>query len=756
MKEDDPTKTETETETDVGGDGGYRLYRHPLSDVDPAKMTEALLALAREGVDDFPALMRQIDSTFRAAYPPHVIAVLAAWGLSTSVSSKGTEKSTIMSEVNQHHVEILQALALRLDYWEWGTEPAAPEDIQATIDAVKAAANHFHARRYAKVAAETDAAQKMVLLLQEKLRLHTQFVRNWGAYPHMVGIARSLYSPLDAQLRAVAGYGPSDVLRIAEALVTLSERRMTSRITNLREIFAEPTIPKFVHAFFAKFAYVEGDPDAFVAGIPSDTEFAAVKQRLLAHADRSLGVVFDFSTDAIASEVGLEAGLVQKILKDISLTPGDLHAVDPEAFFLANPIWQSPLMAVADNFFCPVPMSLWGQIHLIIAKIAETYGLKADFEKRRARYLEETLEEIFSANLGVSPKANVKWRLGTEQFETDLFVVLDQVAVIVEAKSSALSAAGLRGAPDRMKRHIQELVTAPSEQSARLVDLVVRAQKGDAEAVRILAPFGTDFRRIQTIVRLSVTLEDFSVLSSSEIELKRAGLIPEGLKLAPTLNVADLTCVAETLSEPAYFIDYLIQRDRLQGTMRLVADEVDFLGCYLENGLNFDGIDGSENRLILSGMSEAIDHYYQSQHAGVDVPKPKLKVPDYFRFIIEVLRERNFPHWLPISLDILRNMGVGDQGELIAQMEKLRVSVQVEWPDEDHPCSVMISPVDPDAAALVIYVYPPAMVEKRKEIAMTLINKAFETGRKRCVLVARNTDHWHWPYDFVYQAAAEA
>jgi hypothetical protein len=92
--------------------------------------------------------------------------------------------------------------------------------------------------------------------------------------------------------------------------------------------------------------------------------------------------------------------------------------------------------------------------------------------------------------------------------------------LIVEDKSAALSASGLRGAPDRIKRHIQDLILAPSEQSTRFENLIRAAQGGDVAAIESLKPLGLPLDAIDRILRVSVTLDDFSVLSSAERQLK--------------------------------------------------------------------------------------------------------------------------------------------------------------------------------------------------------------------------------------------
>ncbi len=98
---------------------------------------------------------------------------------------------------------------------------------------------------------------------------------------------------------------------------------------------------------------------------------------------------------------------------------------------------------------------------------------------------------------------------------------IDKTILIVEGKSAALSAPGLRGAPERVKRHVRELILDPSEQSARLEAMIWRGKAGDPDASASLSPFGIDFGQTERVVRISVTLDDLSVLASSRTRIQR-------------------------------------------------------------------------------------------------------------------------------------------------------------------------------------------------------------------------------------------
>ena len=137
--------------------------------------------------------------------------------------------------------------------------------------------------------------------------------------------------------------------------------------------------------------------------------------------------------------------------------------------------------------------------------------MKRKMEIQRAYFLETKLGEVLKKALpGAAILSNIKWRLNGDEYETDHLVLLDRTVVIAEAKSHHLTPEGLRGAPERVKRHIQELVLHPSIQSKRLEKLIVTAQDGDEMAGKTVRNIGIDPFRIDRIIRLSVSIDDLS------------------------------------------------------------------------------------------------------------------------------------------------------------------------------------------------------------------------------------------------------
>lgn len=184
--------------------GGFRLRPLPLTGVDPDELKAALLAVAEREAETFPKLLKTMLDQLRGKYPPMLISIVVAYSLQATVTNDGQYR-TLSTDVLQHHVEVMQALAMTLTRNEWGSEPVIFADANTAMETLKALANGFYYRRFKALEKEGDEQARAILSLQEKLRLFTQAVRNWGSFSQVIRISTELFAPLDAAIKAKVG-----------------------------------------------------------------------------------------------------------------------------------------------------------------------------------------------------------------------------------------------------------------------------------------------------------------------------------------------------------------------------------------------------------------------------------------------------------------------------------------------------------------------------------------------------------------------
>jgi hypothetical protein len=714
---------------------------------DHAEFKAAMMEAAQKGIDEFPKLLGRMSDLFQSTYPPNLLSTFAFYGCQGSIDDHGHQKS-MTKGILQHHVELLQALALMVPPEKWGGAPGTGEKMQALFDTVPEISDTFLKMRIVKQADETDPQKKAALSLQEKIRLHTQAVRNWGYYLEVIKICRELYSPLDGKFNQALGFSATDFIDVAEALVSEFERRARLHFEAMQKFLRGKTIPQLVNLCFRHMPDMQGSPDEFIKIIPPGTSLQGVKGFLMSHADLRHVDLMTFTPNELATLTRKPEGIVEKVLDAIALEPGALVDANAEHLFLSNPIWTRPAIKLLDGYLIPLPQAVFSHINNIMRGLAESAKLDNALSDRRAAYLEYKTEEILKAALPTARiEKNKKWLVDGVQYETDIFGVLDRTLIIVEAKSHRVSPQALRGAPDRLKKHLADLVVDPSVQSERLQSLVVTARAGNTVSKAIIAPLGIDADQIDNIIRLSVTLDDFSIMSSSEDELKEVGWVPEGHELAPTILIADLICIADILDNELQFLHYLAERFHFQKAFELLGDELDFLGLYLVNGFNLGQAQKQLKCVTLRGLSDVIDRYYQGREVGLELPRPKSNLNRTFRDIVDRLTLRKPPGWTTIGIHLLNSVDGEEQKKVTAGLERLHKSVLNKRTRPGDDCIMQIIPPLDRKATIAFFVYSPdGGLDVRKSMEQIAADMLERDEAKVCVVFGKSTAAWAEPY----------
>jgi hypothetical protein len=597
----------------------------------------------------------------------------------------------------------------------------------------------------------TSAEQRALLLLQECVRGHTQFVRNWGYHGEVLRIARELYGALDEEVRAGYGFSATELIDIAKAALVDVEQGSSERLQRLFAILRCQNPADMVRAFFREPDFAEGDPEEYLRHLPAWVSRDQVAMTLWSHADRQLVslMAVDPARIALATERGPD--VVLRVLEQLSRAPGNLEVDAVPHFFMGNPVWSTPCIKTGVEYLLPMPQLVFSHIHGVMRALLEGLApaVKKKMARTRAEYLERQVCDLLRKALPAARlQAGVNLTVGTDRYETDVLLVVDRTVLIVEAKSAALSAQGLRGAPDRVKRHVQELLVDPAVQSDRLAQIIDAARAGDATSEQILAPLGIEAGAVDQVIRLSVTLDDFSILAGCEAELKEAGWVPATLTLAPTLNLTDLGCVIDILEEPAYILHYLAMRGPVQRSTGLMGHELDYLGFYLQTAFGMADVARKDTVFAITGMSAPIDHYYTSRDAGVSLAKPGLQLPELLRDVVLQAQGRARQGWTTVCmglLDIAYNATENLKSQLLDIAEG--VAKNADDPEQPHGLAILSAPYSDNVVGF--YVYPQAHDRTHREEATRFAQEALAaSGKTRCVVVGRMLEMWDAPYTF--------
>lgn len=618
---------------------------------------------------------------------------------------------------------MLQALALGVPAEEWGQALALPKDIQLAFEVAQSLGDGFHIRRNAEIETIKDQEEFNLRAIQERLRLHTQIVRNWGYFSDVVAIATELHSPFDEALRAKFGLSATEIVKLFVPMMRTVEARSNERFRMLQRVLRERKPKKMLRAYYKQNPHIVGSAEDLIKELGSRIhERDELKFIILSHSDLLLTDIMTVNAKQMAEATGLDADAVDAVLKRLSLSPGDLKDANPEHLFMANPIWLKPLVRLSDDAtLCPLAQVFFGFVHEIMDSLIGDVGKTTELEERRAKFLEAEVERLSRESLpDAKIVAGYKWQSEGKGYETDLVAALGSYVLIVESKSGMVTAPALRGAKDRAKRHVEDLLLHPSEQSLRLKALLQKAKGGDKDALDQVNGLGFDLAKMENILRVSVTLTDFNVLSSQELIFKSIGWLDKDHDLAVNMNVADFRCVLDLLKPPPLLFDYLANRDRLQRTHEMDGDELDWLGFYLGTGFNIGQTEGEIRGIHITGMSQKVDAYYNGRDAGLNLPKPKLRLTNLWEETLEYLARRKFDGWLDCAVALLQSASYDEQRAIEREFTKVCQRVPQVWRQADHINSVVVIPPSMRSTAVVHFAFPPQLADKRHEMAENL------------------------------------
>ena len=680
------------------------------------KFQAALIEEAEYNVAEFTNVLELVKNQFRQNYPMGIMASFATYTDFHLEQNNGTYKP-LLKNVQQHHSELLQAVLLTIPSEEWGLDPLTPDVMETLFEALPKLSDTFFHQRVLAASKISDKQEKLILSLQERIRLHTQAIRNWGYFTEVIKISTELYEPLDSHFTANYGFSITDLIQVMKSVVTEFEHRTNEHFNILQKVLRGKNYSQLV--------------------------------MLMAHLDLRLSEYSTFKADEIAVLSKRKPEMVKSILKAISLPPGELVNISPEHLFLGNPIWTAPSISLGESIFIPMPHIVFSHIHSLVTRLGQEAGLKKKLERARARYLESKTVEIVKIALpDAIVSANLKWQARNKHFETDCLAIIDRMAVIVEAKSHQLCPEGMRGAPKSIKRYIRNVVLKPSIQSNRLEKVIVDAKSGDTIAIATMKSLGIDASKIDHVIRLSVTLDDLWILYSAEGELKQISWIPEEHDLAPTISIADFMCLTDILNCPIHLLHYLSERSFVQKSFQLMGDELDCLGLYLDTGFNLSEVEKHADILEFVGLSNRIDEYYISREAGEKFPKPQIKLSSLYRAIIERLSRKRHEGWTIAGLHLLNSADYHEQRKIEKKLAKLKRMVRKNYMNPKHLNSLVIQPPKNRKASVIFYLYPNELYHSHKSMMEKLISETLKQSQvEECCIFGRCIDNWKVPYE---------
>ncbi|WP_110590413.1 preprotein translocase subunit SecA [Microbacterium suaedae] len=299
----------------------------------------------------------------------------------------------------------------------------------------------------------------------------------------------------------------------------------------------------------------------------------------------------------VATSLGQDVARVEAVLSRFAVDTAHASARDILDAFIGgdNSLRTNPVIATDRGTFMLVHDAL------VLPAIRENLEqeLKAlpeweQYQKWRGTLLEDLGKAVLESMLpGASTYAsfdyfvpvNEKEAEGdpvgyTKKVEGDILVVLDDVAIIVEAKAVAITPESRAGQTRRLRRDLTGIISKASEQASRLQKRI----EGDG-GVRLHQTGWLDLSHIREIHTVALSLEDLSGVATATSDLVAAGLL-EAERIPWVVSIHDLQLIARLVDRPAEFLLYLRRRRDPEVSLAYAApDELDLFLYFYEAGL---------------------------------------------------------------------------------------------------------------------------------------------------------------------------
>ena len=478
-------------------------------------------------------------------------------------------------------------------------------------------------------------------------------VRGTGYAEHLKRVIHGCLDPFDDECRQVLGFTASEALTLTYGIPDL----ISDRISPLWEEAAagrKQMLQELKRGRRRGTALL--DLPEWILKLPPTK--AKMHVNLMATTwlfsdSRSLAAI---TPDVLATCCSLTETTCRAFLEAFACPP-DLFNADFHSFpGGAHPLTHQPILRLPEGYLLPVASSMIDAIRPRMEDLLQQQPtLWERYVTARGRFLEREATSLVRQVLpGSRAWQAVGWRSKTDSSDLDGLVADDDLCVRLQCKAGRLSAPARRGAPDRMRRDIGDLITDAAKQHRALADALT------AEDARALgfneeqsAALGAPLQ-----IEMVVCLDDVTVWATEAHELRKLGALPEHLGVPWVLSLTDLMVIADLL-HGAEFVHYALRRQRLERDGRIEAhDELDWVGHYLSEGLFFDHyFDGEDPPTVfrLLSYTEPIDAWYFTREGvrTVEAPKPAQPIPAHLAALIRRLERERPDHWIFAGVALL-------------------------------------------------------------------------------------------------------
>lgn len=271
-----------------------------------------------------------------------------------------------------------------------------------------------------------------------------------------------------------------------------------------------------------------------------------------------------------------------------------------------NDLYKKPILIIAeDEIFIPVPQLLY-QVPVVTLHydLIQDPDYEAQYTEFRGRYLEKKASILLGSIFGpfsFFPNLHFTDHKG-KPGEIDILIKFDNKIIIIECKSKSLTLPAKQGNLDQIRNDFADAIQLAYDQNKRAIDYIYACEKAD-----FYQKNGTKISvqkdKINGCYSILITANTYATLATDLSNLlKKDPVDPYPWAVC----IGDLELISDYLFDPYLFIHFLKRRLILHGHV-MSPDEMDYVGCYLQQGLYFEEELKKADRITLFGFTEQFD-----------------------------------------------------------------------------------------------------------------------------------------------------
>ncbi|MET4615625.1 hypothetical protein ABIA71_001188 [Stenotrophomonas sp. 2619] len=308
---------------------------------------------------------------------------------------------------------------------------------------------------------------------------------------------------------------------------------------------------------------------------------------------------------------------------------------------------------------------------------------REEFNSKQKDWSEAAFQGVFKRQLKDAKAFNeVYYRYKGNWYENDTLLLLEDVLILVEAKSGA--AATIASPADTFNRHardVQDLIVKAFAQCRRFLEYLSSAEEVqlyslvDGRYEEVLRVRLNDYR---VVLPIGLTVESYSPFSAGAKDLP--GISPILGKFPfVSLAIDEIQVLDRFLPTTGQLLHYLsIRQDAASVEGAVLFDEIDHLGAYIQQNRFPDNLreqlaEGPQ-LLLMNGMSEVVDDYFNPLDWEA-MPPPAQFFPGEISSLLGAMDRKRGSAWLEIDSHI-RDFGAEGREQLAGYLRNLRATLK--------------------------------------------------------------------------------